>query len=349
MLSSADSRIGPEWTLVAHGPDTVELRTGVWNTQTLTLNDDSRQGHLWLVLKALREGRTADAITADTGVPSTDVEALIDQLIGLGVISNGSRSALDTYLGDAASGRSGVTAAPARVVLLGDNPIHERVLVDLGGRLGCPVDVLGTETSLFAALTALEPQSFTDGLGAEAIGEQFRELVDTFVVCAATRNDPVRFQILDDLARIVGFTWIHAVIDGPFVYIGPTVVPFRTAGYRTFEARVAMNIRENESYLKYKEALVDHRVIESGSAVFEPLAGLVASHVALEVANWVATGSNFTVNKVLGIYLPTMEIAYHEIMPLPGEGARSPLQNRDATGLYFDIREWLVDGRAAAS
>ncbi|GAA2319163.1 hypothetical protein GCM10010149_84750 [Nonomuraea roseoviolacea subsp. roseoviolacea] len=348
MASPTRPHIGPEWTLVAHGPDTVELRTGVWNSRTLTLNDDSRQGRLWPVLKALRDGRAAADIATEAGVPLREVESLVDQLIGLGVMEDRPRSVLDTFLGDAFNGRSD-TAAPSRVVLLEQNSIHDRVMADLKDHLDCPVEqiVAGGEAS--EALRGLDARSFTDGLQVEELRERFAYLKGALVVAALEQNNPVRFQAIDDLARTVGFTWMHATVDGPFVYIGPTVVPFRTASYRTFETRVAMNIRENESYLKYKAAVAERQVIEPRTAVLDPLAGLVASHVALEVINWMATGSNFTVNKVLGVYLPTMEIAYHEIMPLPGESLQGPRQNRDSTSLYFDIREWLADDRVVGA
>lgn len=53
-------------------------------------------------------------------------------------------------------------------------------------------------------------------------------------------------------------------------------------------------------------------------------------------------GSRFTFNKVLGIYLPTMEIAFHEILRLPQEAVRGPFPNRDEQTLYFDMRQWYA-------
>lgn len=348
MTSARRFTIGPEWTLVAHSADTVELRTGVWNSQTLTLDDDSRQGHLWPVLKGLRDGRRPGEIAGAVGVPVREVEALVDQLMGLGVIDDQARSVLDVFLGAAGNGRADVPP-PTRLVFLGTNPVHDRVVVDLREHLDCPIETVAGDAPLASALAALTPQVFTDGLALQTVREQFADLAGAFVVCATEQNNPLWFTTVDDLARAVGFTWLHATIDGPFVYVGPTVVPSRTASYRTFEKRVAMNVRENASYLRYKEALAERQVLGATTALFEPLVGLLAGHVGLEVTNWFATGSNFTVNKVLGIYLPTMEIAYHEILPLPGESPLGPLQNRDSTALYFDIREWLVDPRTTQS
>lgn len=339
--------IGPEWTLVPHDPDTVELRTGVWNSQTLTLHDDSAQGHLWPALKGLRAGRPAREIAAEVGVPARDVESLIDHLVGLDVIVDEPRSALDTFIGGAANGRGDVPA-PSRLVFAGANPIHDRVAADLRDHLECPIETLEPGAPLLGDLTGSSPDRLADGLEIERLRERFADLAGAFVVCARPRNHPLWFGLVDDVAHAVGFTWLHATIDGPFVYVGPTVVPNRTAGYRTFETRVSMNIRESASYLAYKEALAERQVLEAAAGVFGPLAGMLAGHVALEVTNWFATGSNFTVNKVLGIYLPTMEIAYHEVLPLPGERNR-PRQNRDAPSLYFDIREWYADGRVAES
>ena len=146
------------------------------------------------------------------------------------------------------------------------------------------------------------------------------------------------------MSAIAGFTWIPAMIDGPFLFVGPTAIPGQSAGYRDFETRVAMNLRERDSYLKFKRALATGAHMRADANVLPPLAGIVASFASLEVVNLIECGTAPTLNKVLSIYVPTMEIAYQEVLPLPG-GVDGPYGRRDATALYFDAREWLLDPR----
>jgi len=45
---------------------------------------------------------------------------------------------------------------------------------------------------------------------------------------------------------------------------------------------------------------------------------------------------------VLSVYIPTMEIAYNDVLPMSRFDA--PAQVETAPDLYYDIREWLAAG-----
>ena len=98
-----------------------------------------------------------------------------------------------------------------------------------------------------------------------------------------------------------------------------------------------MNLRESASYQRYKRALVERQVREGRLPVEPAIAGTLASLTALETLNFALTGSSFTVNKVLAIYLPTMEFTFNEVLRAPSCTACSPLPERDDTELYFDM------------
>lgn len=67
---------------------------------------------------------------------------------------------------------------------------------------------------------------------------------------------------------------------------------------------------------------------------------LLAAHTAYEAANIARGGLYATRNKVLSVYLPTMEIAFNDVLPMAKFDAAS--QFDAAPDLYYDIREWLV-------
>lgn len=325
-----------------HSADEVEFRTGVWNPQSITLSDDSLQGRLWPIVQRLRAGASARDIAADTKAPRSEVDALVDQLISEGIIQDTVPSALEAFTAGLGSGEFDAER-PSSILLMGDTSLHGRISSELEEvAKSVPVRVLDDSATLYRDFQDLRLDSFVDGLEIEVLKEKFADLQGSLVVLALAQNDPVRFQILDRLALAVSFTWIHATIDGPFVYVGPTVVPGRSANYEAFEARVSMNMRERASYLRYKEAIATGNAEPGRTQVFRPVESLLAAHVALEITNWVAGGSDFTFNKVLGIYLPTMEIAFHEILRLPQEAVRGPFPNRDEQTLYFDMRQWYA-------
>jgi bacteriocin biosynthesis cyclodehydratase domain-containing protein len=108
-----------------------------------------------------------------------------------------------------------------------------------------------------------------------------------------------------------------------------------------------MNLREGASYQRYKNALAAQAVAVGDPPLMPALAGLLAAHAALETVNFVvATGSSFTVGKLLALYLPTMEIAYNEVLRAPTCPACAPVPERDASELYFDMD--AVVGRDAS-
>jgi hypothetical protein len=342
MATEPSRRIGDNWTLVAHDADTVEFRTGVWNTRTLTVRDSTKSGTLWRIVQLARQGLGCKEIAAQTGVRTGQVNGLLDHLTGLGVVSDGPASVLDTYLLDVVSLGKELTPATSRIVVVGDAIARHAASV-LGEAL--PKHEVELQDGDFLHNDG-DSTIWEDGLALETAAEHYRSLADAVVIVATSANDPSRFRYVDTLAGHIGFRWIHATIDGPFLFVGPTVVPGQSASYADFEARVAMNLRERESYLKYKSAVAAGRVITAQADVIPPLSGIVGSHVALEALNLVTCGTNSTLNKVLAIYVPTMEIAYHEVLPLPGNG---PYANRDAVALYFDFREWTKDPRLAGS
>lgn len=342
VVSDSGRQIGNNWTLVAHDADTVEFRTGVWNTRTLTVRDETGSGKLWPIVRLLREGLGRKEIAERAGARRGQVDDLIDRLADLGVMSDAPESVLDTYLSDVFSLGEDFLQPTSRIVVVGD-AIAERAADALAASLpGYQIDLRADD---FLDNDG-DQGVWEDSLTLETDAQKYRSLQDAVVIVATSANNPGRFRYVDTVAASAGFRWIHATIDGPFLFVGPTVIPGQSSCYADFETRVTMNLRERESYLKYKAALADARVLGTRPDILPVLAGLLGSHVALEALNLVTCGTNSTLNKVLAIYLPTMEIAYHEVLPLP-TGVDGPYANRDAIALYFDSREWLNDSRLA--
>lgn len=344
MPSSKNLRIKRSVSVVAHSPDIVELRSGVWNAESYTLTDHAGSGNLSRLVSGLDGTASRAELAKREGVTRAEVEALVDHLDQLGLIEQHPSTALDAYLDRVDTLSSGAEASPVDtpVFLLGDPAISEAIGLQLDGATGDgKVQQVGPDDPAWRAILELERSGPVGGLELAEAGIAADAWRDGLVVLAESVINPLRFRAVNRLAIETGFTWLHAAVDGPFLFVGPTVIPKRSACYECFETRVAMNLRETAGYLRYKNALAHGVVVAGEQPLIAPLRNLLGSHVALETINYVHTGSAFTVEKVLSIYLPTMEIAYQEVLRLPGCPACGPLPERDDASLYFDARAWI--------
>ena len=345
MGSSINPRVRRAFTVIGHSPDVVELRTGVWNPRSFTLTDETGRGKIFNLVAGLDGSLSRRDLAKQQGVSRADVEAVLDHLYSLGAIEEEPSSALDAYVEQVAT--LGATTAPAkfcdRVLLLGDPALTGQVAAQLEGVAEVPVTVPTAEDPLWRRLQELEPAALHDGLSVAALAEEFAPWRGAFAVVAERVINPLRFRAFNRLAQELGITWIHGALDGPFVFVGPTVVAHRSACWECFETRVTMNLREAASYLAYKNALARGQVLGGDVPLLPALGGLLASHLALETVNYLQSGSTFTTEKVLGVYLPTMEIAYNEVLRMPGCPGCAPVPERDDSSLSFDPRSWLDD------
>lgn len=339
-MSENRPRIRRTFSVIGHDPDTVELRTGVWNARSYMLTDGSRSGKLYRVVAALDGTVSLREIAQRENVSRSDVEAALDQLYSLGAVEERPSSALDVYLDG--SGVLGVAGdlATRTILVLGDGELADGIRSQLAASLAGQVNI-AADPGLWAELAAAELDAIEDPLTMERLAESFAGWDGALVVYAdrAVRLGPA--TLLNRVALRRGFPWLHAVIDDPFLLVGPTILPHRSACYECFETRVAMNLREKASYQGYKRALARRAVRGGHSPVLPPLLGLLIAHTSLEACNFALSGSTFTSEKVLGIYVPAMEISYHELLPVPGCPGCGSLAGRDDSSLYFDPRAWL--------
>jgi len=336
-MQDENLRIKRHFSIVAHGPDTVEIRHGVWNPVSFLLNDEAKTGNLFKLLHRMDGTATPAALARELGVPRDQVEGVIDHLDQLGILESGPSNALDYYLNSVVPATFGVEEpAPRAIVLMGEASLADQVSrllreIDPEAEIA-PADERATRIVFDDDISWL-----FDGMHFQERMQIFESWKDSFVLMACSVINPLHYKVLNRAAIAHGFPWMHAAIDGPFLLIGPTFVPRRSACYECFEQRVTMNLRNAASYVAYKEALVQHR-IKRGEMPMEPMMrAMLASHAAMEIVNFTKTNYSFVVGKALSIFLPTMEFAYNEVLRVPGCPACSPLSERDDTELYFDI------------
>jgi bacteriocin biosynthesis cyclodehydratase domain-containing protein len=346
-------RLKRHYSLVAHSPDIVELRSGIWNPTSLTVADDAKAGHLYKLLRRLDGSTSARQIATEEGVPHAEVEGLIDHLIELDVLEQEPRNALDYYLDtylptihESQAHRLSVE----RVIILGDPPLTEEIYRTLMMSLS-EADISISipdpkNTPAWSLLMSNDASWVSSGIQFHEALQSFEQWRGAFIVFTTRTINPIQCRKFNRVALQHRISWLHSALDGPVALIGPTFVPYRSACYECFETRVTMNMREVAAYQRYKDALARNDVISQGAPLLFGLSSLVASHTALEALNFVTTQASFTVNKALTVHLPTMEFAFNEVLRYPKCPACSPSAERDDRELYFDIRS-LLDSRRA--
>lgn len=340
-MKQATLRIKTQFSIIPHSAQQVELRSGVWNPTSFIINDESNTNKLYAILKDLNGSLTTQEMAKKHHISRAEIEAILDHLQQLNVIENATPEVLNNDMEYFAVQSGGLNDSVKNILIIGEDVIcHEikRILINT------------THANSIATLDVTDPaiknikansQWMFDSFMLEEAVEQFSWWKDYFIVLALTRNDPLLAMRLNQMNYTLNIPWIHGVIDGPFIFIGPTF--FSQAGpcYHCFEKRVTMNLREYTSYQRYKESLAVNESTENSLNKSSPVMHVLAAHLAMEIINYRHSKTCFTKSKALSIYLPTMEICFNEVLRLSGCAVCGSISHRDDQQLYYDYQTLL--------
>jgi thiazole/oxazole-forming peptide maturase SagC family component len=337
-------RIKPHFSTIVHDPDIVELRQGVWNSVSHLLQDENKEGILAKVILSLNKQLTPNDIAKKVGINRSQVESILDYLQQLGVLQSKAESFIDYYVDNIAStlrqaGKFKYQISMP-VVLLGDPYLCKQISEQLGSLL----EIEMTDVSaLWSIIQNAGDDWLFDALEQQRFVEQFQAWQGKFIIFLSKHINPILATRLNRIAYAINIPWLHLAIDGPFILVGPTFNGSSGPCYDCFETRVSMNLRESASYQKYKNALaLDQVYYQEDNPLLGVTANLLVSHAVLEILNYLTTQRTFTINKILTIFLPTMEFVYHEILRLSSCRTCGSVSHRDDTQLYFDFQR-LID------
>ena len=334
-------RIRRQFSLVTHSPDVAELRYGVWNSVSFNLRDDAKSGHLAKLLMRLDGTSSLQEIAKEEGIAIDEVNRVVSNLEELGVLESEARNVVD-YALEHIPGSGGdpvdLAAAATPLDIIGDTELASALARLVAATLPkASITIHGPTSPLSAALGNAALSSKEDGLRFHEANEPFTDLRGRFVIFISNIIDPIRLKRLNRACFQQGTPWLHAALDGPFVFVGPVTIPGRSACFECFETRVTLNLRESASYQEYKKAIVKH-AIRYGEIPARPLLeALLLAHSAVEAVSFMVTGHTCTVNKALSIYVPTMEFAYHDILRVPNCEACSLQRGAASRETYFDV------------
>lgn len=346
METTKNLRIKKHISLIVHDENTIELRSGVWNPYSHTVIDESKTGNLFKMMSLLDGKLSPGEISKTLGISRAEIESLIDYLQRLGVLETTATTAFQQYIDTVMpiltqTNHSRTLQQQYPILLVGDCSLTKEVYQLLTPSAD-QIEMLEVHDPLLIELQNLNDDWLHNGfLLAEKI-EKFKCWKNKFILFLQNPGNPILAHKLNRLAYHLAIPWLHAAIDGPFLFVGPTIVPNRGACYECFETRITMNLRESASYQEYKKALATGKVYHNAEFTIEPaLRSLLASHVTLEALNFILTESAFTHNKVLSIYLPTMEIVFNEVLRVSGCATCGAKPQRDDSQHYFDMKTLL--------
>lgn len=337
MTGSADTRfrIPRSLSSVHHSPDIVEFRRGVWNATSHVVRDQGGADQLSRVIRLLDGTRTTAEVALQCGVPREAVEGVVDHLLAQGLVETSAGSYLD-HLVDLLGTRRAGTPTQRRIHVVGDS-----LAVRIAALLEETEPELTTSTNPHPTQEldrlATDDTWLGNGLEQTRALEPFASWAGSLVILADDVVDPHRSRALNRAALAHEFPTLHVALDGPFVLVGPLVVPDASACWECFETRLVMNLRDAAVYFGYKEALARGNV-EGGADPVPVVASLAASLAVTDALSFVTTDEAVTINHAWSIFLPTMEIASHELLRVPGCAGCGAVPERDDADLYFDLR-----------
>ncbi|MBA3537315.1 MAG: TOMM precursor leader peptide-binding protein [Tatlockia sp.] len=343
-------RIKPYFAVIAHTADLIELRAGVWNHVSYTIQDDTNSGLLYQFIKALDGSRSLYEIAKSLEMPRSEAEGIIDYLLQLNVLEDATSTAFD-YFTDIYTPafkfkqREFEATKNQKIYIISESTLADEIKKNLQDKaLLANIEIIDAQHELYQLLSNNDSSWMHNALLFEEMILNFEVLKDGFIVMALENINPIFIKKFNRIATSLKIPWIHAAIDGPFIFIGPLFESQKTACYECFETRISMNLREYSSYQKYKSAIVENKVLKNSEFPMRGvLNSLMISHLTMEILNFALTGCSFTKNKVLSIYLPSMEITFNEFLKVSTCQNCGSFPQRDDHQLYFDVQGLLKE------
>lgn len=340
-MKQATLRIKSHFSIIPHSAQQVELRSGVWNPTSFIINDESNTNKLYAILKDLNGNLTAQEMAKKHQVSRAEIEAILDHLQQLSVIESTDSEAINNYMEHLVVQSTGLNDRAGNILIIGEDALcHEikRMLVNTTHKNA--IVTLDVADPAIKSIKTNAQWMFDSFMLQEAV-DKFSWWKDYFIILALTRNDPLLAMRLNQINYTLGIPWIHGVMDGPFIFIGPAFLSKSGPCYHCFEKRVTMNLREYGSYQQYKETLTVSECTENIINKYSPGLYVLAAHLVMEIINYRYSKTCFTNAKALSIYLPTMEICFNEVLRLSGCPVCGSVAHRDDQQLYYDYQTLL--------
>ena len=340
-------RLKRQFSVVGHSENHVELRSGIWNPISYTVTDDSEKSKLYSLVNDLDGSYSASELAKKHKISRAEVEGLIDHLQQLRVLETSPQNALDAYIDSVhLSYHRDINKEKSilqTIQLIGDQDLTSMMHDEIHENIDdVEIEVMQEDNPLYSILNSKDVDWWDDEIKLMQYAEEFQDYLSGFPVILQKTIDPVFLNSFNKIAYRLKKPWLHSVIDGPFLFVGPTFIPNQGPCYECFEKRGMMNLRELTSYQSYKKALLENNVkVQYERGLLPAVKKLLLSHTLMEIVHYISTNTGFTNGKVFSIYLPTMEINFNEVLRVASCRTCGSSWQRDNKQIYFDFHTLL--------
>jgi bacteriocin biosynthesis cyclodehydratase domain-containing protein len=297
-------KIDPAFSIIYHDENRVEFRSGVWNITSHCLNDDCKNNVLAKIILEIDENGfdNVSSLSRKTSIAVKECDKVIDILQKKKLFFTEQPASLKKH--------------PKKIVLLDDQDVSKALLYFLKNKFpAIKIENISREELFF--IEQHGEAVFRDNLVLEKIIEQCKILFSGSLVITITKSiDPVFYLFLNKVLHESNIAWFFTAIDGPFVYVGPLFNQIFC--FECLDHRVLMNTRQSMDYLQYKKAAMAKKIKRAVPEVENDVIHFASSLASMEISHYLTTGRCIAKQKMLSVFMPTMEFAYHKILRLPG-------------------------------
>lgn len=303
----ANLKIDPAFSIIYHDENTVEFRSGVWNITSHCLNDDSKKNTLAKIILEMDENGFCDIgrLSNKLNVNKQECGEVIEILQQKKLLVNSVPLFLKPN-----------NKAIKKLFLLHDQGLSN-VLNHFIKEKFPELEIIHITREELFFIEDHGEAVFRDNLVLEKLIEQCKVLFADSLVVTITKSIDLAFNFfLNKVLYESEIAWFFAAIDGPFVYAGPLFD--RDYCFECLDHRVLMNAKKTADYLHYKKLMMTKRIRKAIPQLNSDVIHFASALASMEISHYLATGSCIAKQKMLSVFMPTMEFAYHKILRLPG-------------------------------
>jgi hypothetical protein len=300
-------RLRPDVTVIRHAANNYEFRFGIWNSHSIFAALEADVELLGL-LGELPSNSTASELAKKYGLSVGDLEDLLRHLENEKLFINDVPEPMFSLFGSHNFGREGQRSSFVIVSESRQADLLERGLASVGATVRFMSPKLMNEILLAS-------RDLPDDFAISTVSVAARqELEGSTVVFLDEVNNPLFINLLAAVSRELCCPFLPIIADGPFLFIGPMYLD-PSPCFECFETRLLSHVRDKLSYAAYKNSFAHGgSLVKKNSGLSVWSKNIAESLGTSQCIAFHMSGSCHVADKLLSVYLPTMEFVYHDLL-----------------------------------
>lgn len=306
----------------------VRLRTGVWNYEEAVINLlDEEEEVQKTVLDIIEKMEKGIAVSEEDinkySLTGKNKESILELVSGLnygGFIIDENEGKTERVLNSILLGRNYNIPRDIelkqsnKVVLLTDNEVIKEYTINLSEKMDFNIEVV--EDDNLKKLRQADITTKTDALKVQKLYTNFKYIFgkyDIFVVIMKYL-DVKTLRNLNCLLVEWNKPAVISFLDGPFINLMVTKGE-KTGCFECFEQRALARIEDTSAYHTFVNTESNH--IKKESKGYYPVLNMITNMAIMEAYQLTFVGSSKLCGRILGVYLPNLEIQVQDLLRVP--------------------------------